>query len=233
MNKFLPAIRLCLFLLVALPLTASAIFLDQIDDFTEGTTNNWTIGNPGSPFAPINVPSGGPFDTGESPDAFLELSSSGVSGSGGKLTTFNTSQWTGDYIGSGVTGISAYFNNTGSNPVTMRLGFGGAGAIFGTQHGFTLTPGSGWQEVTFSLSASDLTLISGSGSFEQTFADIAEIRILSSVNPAFSGDQIAATVGVDNIAAIPEPSSIFLLLAGTAGLALARRVKDKKSLGLS
>ena len=208
--------------------SAHAIFLGQIDDFTDGTTGNWAIGNLSSPFAPVNISSGGPFEITESPDAFLQLSSSGISGAGSKLVSFNINQWTGDFIGAGVTGISLYFNNTGSNPVTMRLGFFGADSTFSTQQGFSINPGSGWQEFSFNLTAEDVILLTGTASFAQGFANITEMRILSSATPAFSGDVIAATVGVDNITAIPEPSSIFLLLAGTAGWALAWRIKVKR-----
>ncbi len=208
---------------------AHAIFLGQIDDFTGGTTGNWAIGNLNSPFAPVNISSGGPFEATESPDAFLQLSSSGTSGAGSKLISFNINQWTGDYIGAGVTEISLYFNNMGSNAVNMRLGFFGAESTFSTQQGFSINPGSGWQEFTFDLTAEDVVLLSGTASFAQGFANIAEMRILSSVNPAFSGDLIAATVGIDNITAIPEPSSILLLLTGVAGLSLARRMKVKRA----
>ena len=229
MNHKIPAVWLGLCALAALPLTAKAIFLGQIDDFTDGSTGDWAIGNLSSPFAPVNISSGGPFDASGSPDAFLQLSSSGASGAGSKLVSFNINQWTEDFIGAGVTGISLYFNNTGSNAVTMRLGFFGADSTFSTQQGFSINPGSGWQEFSFDLTADDVVLLTGSASFAEGFANIVEMRILSSANPAFSGDLIAATVGVDNITAIPEPSSIFLLLMGTAGWALAWRIKVKRA----
>ncbi len=205
----------------------NAIFLGQIDDFSDGTTGNWAIGNASSPFAPVNISSGGPFDATESPDAFLQLSSSGTMGAGSKLVSFNINQWTGDFFGAGVTGISLDLNNLGSNPVTFRLALAGAESTFGSNQGFSLTPGTGWQQATFDFTASDFTQFSGTATFEQAFAGVTELRLLSSTNPAFSGETIAATVGVDNIQAIPEPSTLMLSLTGVMVLIIGYRIPAK------
>ena len=49
--------------------SASAIMIDQIDDFQDGTTAGWSHGNPSSPNPPANVPTGGPAGEG---DAYLQ-----------------------------------------------------------------------------------------------------------------------------------------------------------------
>jgi hypothetical protein len=200
-------------------LPASGIFVGQVDDFEDGTTQNWTIGNPTGPFAPSNIPSGGPGGTG---DGYLQLNSSGAGGPGGKLTTFNLAQWTGDYIAAGVTGVQVWFNNVGANPMTMRLSFAsgfGAGSSFTTATTIALSPGSGWTAGFYPISESTLIRLDGSDSFSQAFLDITEVRLFSAVAPAFSGDLIAATVGVDDLAVIPEPAASWLVLGGVLILA--------------
>ena len=202
-------------------LPASGVFVGQVDDFEDGTTQNWTIGNPNGPFAPSSLPNGGPGGTG---DGYLQLNSSGTGGPGGKLTAYNPAQWSGDYIAAGVTGVQAWFNNFGSNPVTMRLSFAsgfGAGSSFTTATTIDLSPGSGWTAGFFPINESAIVQLSGSDGFSQAFLEITEVRLLSAVAPAFSGDLIAATVGVDDLAVIPEPAAGWLMLG--AVLILARR----------
>ena len=195
--------------------TASAIVIGQIDNFGDGTTQGWTIGNPASPFAPQQVASGGPGGVG---DGFLRLMSSGTPGPGANLVTFNEMQWSGDFLSAGITGISLVFNNLGTSPVHLRLAFsGGEGATFGffaTTMSLDLAPGSGWQQVLFPISGSALSPVNGPADFDSVFGSISQIRILSSLQPEFSGDLIAATVGVDNITAVPEPETIVLLVFG-------------------
>src|SRR5215217_6443564 len=96
----------CLFALAfALPL--SAVTIGQVDTFADGTTMGWFV--PGmSPNPPINEPTGGPAGVG---DGFLQLRSSGLEGSGGRLAVLNPIQWAGDYTAAGVTAIQIDVNN--------------------------------------------------------------------------------------------------------------------------
>lgn len=196
----------------------------QIDDFEGGTTQNWAIGNMSSPFFPINIANGGPGGVG---DGYLQLNSSGMGGSGGKLVSFNDVQWTGNYIVGGITGIRMQLNNLGANPVSMRLAFGSIGGSgFSSSISVDLSPGSGWTEAFFAIGESAFVRLVGTETFQQAFADIVEIRILSATAPALSGDLIAATVGVDLIGAIPEPSTAWLVAVGAAVLLLRLRTRS-------
>ena len=86
-----------LMLAVTVPLSAATI--GQVDTFEDGTTMGWFV--PGfSPLPPTNVPTGGPGGPG---DAYLQLTASGSSAPGGRLSALNDAQWAGDYIGAGVT----------------------------------------------------------------------------------------------------------------------------------
>ena len=75
--------------------------------------------------------------------------------------------------------------------------------------------------VSFSLEDSDYTQTNGGADFEDVLGGVVSMRILSSSSPSAFGDIVAATIGVDNIVAVPEPGSVTLI--GFAGLLLLRR----------
>ena len=80
-----------------------------IDDFEDGTTAGWHVGDPAQhPAPPVNVSTGGPAGAG---DAYLQLQALGGSGAGSRLSVLNLSQWTGDFTG--VPAIEMDVNNFG------------------------------------------------------------------------------------------------------------------------
>src|SRR5258706_2983860 len=96
-------------LLVAMPLTTQAVTLGQIDDFQDGSAQNWQTG-----VGPVaNVANGGPAGIG---DHYMQTVSTGRFGSDSRLTVFNTSQWQGDYIDAGITTLTMDLNNFRSQP---------------------------------------------------------------------------------------------------------------------
>ena len=127
----------------------------QVDDFEDGTVQGWLTGsvnqNP-----PINIATGGP---GGVDDNFLRLTSTGGFGPGSKMVVFNDDQWTGDYLGSGVSSVRMQVNNLGANDLVLRL------ILKDDAHGQSLTTlspvnvpsGSGWTTVSFSLNSANLS----------------------------------------------------------------------------
>ena len=80
-----------------------------IDDFEDGTTAGWHVGDPGAhPAPPVNVSTGGPAGAG---DAYLQLEALGGGGPGSRLSVLNLSQWTGDFTS--VPAIGMDVNNFG------------------------------------------------------------------------------------------------------------------------
>jgi hypothetical protein len=196
--------RLAPFLLSAVGLaTASwAITLGQIDDFEDGTTMGWTEGI-FSPNPPTNVPTGGPEGAG---DSYLQNVSSGSIFAGGKMVMFNQTQWAGDYIAAGVTGIELWMANLGADSLFMRVGVQGALTQFVSTVSVPLAPGSGWQNVSFNLTTAGMSLVSGTASLSQVLSTVTDLRILSAkLAPSWQGDRIAATLGVDHITATFDP----------------------------
>lgn len=204
-------------LLATITPVRAQLVLGQLDNFQDGTTANWSQGS-FSPNPPVNVATGGPAGAS---DAYLQVTSNGISGAGSKMVFFNTAQWTGNYLTAGVTQITADMANFGTTPLHMRIAFrGGPGLTqFGSTIETTLMPDSQWHPVTFDLSAGGLTNIGGIDPLNTTLGNVIELRILSAQSgPAFNGDTVMGILGVDNIRAVgvPEPGSI-----GLCSLALA------------
>lgn len=207
---------------------ASAVTLGQVDDFEDGTTQGWVVAlqgaNPPAATLPTNIGTGGPAGAN---DNFLQLTSLGNYGPGGKLIAINVSQWTGDYIAANVLGISASVINLGATDVSLRLyvadpnGGPPTNAAISTQ-AIVLPSGSGWTNVVFGTSASDLTATLGSAS--AALADARDIRILHALTAVFPGENKTAQIGLDNLTAVPEPGTGLLLGLGLVALG-ARRTR--------
>jgi hypothetical protein len=114
--------------------------------------------------------------------------------------TLNRAQWTGNYNAAGVDQITMHMANFGSTTLYMRIAFEGSGSYYGSNTAVQLPPNSGWQPVTFDLTPASMTSVSGTASLSQVLGAVTEARILSAIGgAAFSGDQMAGTLGVDNI----------------------------------
>jgi hypothetical protein len=192
---------------------AWAITLGQIDDFQDGTTQGWRSGAQ-NPNPPINVADVGPAGAG---DHSLQITSTGGFGAGSALVAFNTAQWSGDYGTEQVTMIVVDVNNVGPVSLTLRFAFDGAGGRFSSTVGVSLAAGSGWQTIGFLVEAGDLTSVGGTD-VNATLASVSQLRLLHASSPAFMGDRTAAQLWVDNVVAVPEPSTLLLLAAGIAAL---------------
>jgi len=171
------------------------------------------------------VLSGGPAGAS---DAYLEITSSGGSGPGSRLTAFNIfAQWSDNYLRNGVTGITMDLINLGSTDLTIRLEFedpfsalGGDFAV--TNTGFNLAPNSGWQRASFPIGLGSLTAVGGT--VAGALGNTALLRILHAPGPT-DAVPVAGVLGVDNITAVPEPGAVFLTGLGLAVLALRKTLR--------
>ena len=191
-------LRLALCGLLMGPAAARAVVCGQVDDFENSTTMGWTEGF-STPNPPTNVAEGGPMGVG---DNYLQNISSGGFGAGSRMVMFNTAQWSGDYLAAGVTRIEADMANLGATPLSMRIAIEGSLTRYGSTVAVALPADGSWHSVTFNLTANDLSVISGVASLNDVLANVQTLRILSAAaGPAWQGDAIAATLGVDNITA--------------------------------
>lgn len=180
----------------------SQVSAGQVDDFEDGTTQNWFEG---SGTGPINVSTGGPDGV---DDNYLMDTATGTAGPGGRLVIRNLgNQWFGDYTSESIVTIT-FDARAEINDLDLRLSITGSGGKFSTNNFVTVTAGSGWTEVSLSILPSDFVSVSdGSGGgppgtdIALTLASVSELRILSSPTPAWAGEIIEAEMHLDNITA--------------------------------
>jgi hypothetical protein len=206
--------------------SAKAIVVGQLDNFEDGTLQDWNNGGAGAPPV-LNIGTGGPAGVN---DNFMQVTSDG-SGAGQFLTVFNRSQWLGNYLGAGVTAIEMDLRNLGSVSLTIRLAFknvGGPGAVGYLSSGFTLASGSGWQHVVFQINPAAMVAVGGPDAFNTFFAsDVQEMRLINETGTSnLNGNAITGQLGVDNIHAVPEPSVVLLTGTGILAFTVIRRKRE-------
>jgi hypothetical protein len=206
---------------------ASAALIGQVDDFEDGTTQGWVVGSLGAahPNPPVNAASGGPLGA---DDNYLQLNAVGGQGAGSRLSVINLAQWSGDYTAAGISAISMDLRNLGSTDLSIRLYFenptGGLPTDTAVSDSVLLPSGSGWTNAEFRIDSLSLTGLEGN--VETLLANVTALRIIHSPLAEFPGFPIVAQLGVDNVTAVPEPSSLGLLGLGLLGL-LAWRKKHE------
>lgn len=192
-------VGLGLLLTATAPLSGAGITFGQLDDFQSGTAG-WQQGFH-SPNPTSVVATGGPTGAG---DPYLKNVATGSFGPGGKQVMFNNAQWTGDFVAAGVTRLTAELANFGTTPLAMRVWVTGGtlGGQFGSTNAVALPPDGQWHAVTFDLSAAGMTAVSTSDTLAHVMAQVNGFRILSAAAaPGERGDQLASTLGVDDIRA--------------------------------
>lgn len=205
--------------LLAWPLAAGAVQLGQTDSFADGL-DGWGSGA-ASPQPPAVVAAGGPAGAA---DAWLQVTSTGQQGAGGKLVAIAGDQWAGNYTAAGVTGLSMWVQNPGATDLSLRLWLNAPAGNAISLDAVLLPAGSAWQAVRFNLLPAALN-----GPAASVLADVREVRLFHGTAAAFPGGNIAARLGMDNVTAVPEPGTTALWLAGLAGL-LALRTRTGRRL---
>lgn len=217
---------------------ARAVSVGQIDDFEDGTLQGWRNGTTAATADHLsNITDGGPAGVG---DSYLEVVSHATEPfAGNRLTFFNRLQWTGDYTAAGITAIAVDLKNfSPTETLNMRLaingGFGPSfdftGGVFTSAASIRLDVGSGWTRAVFSLLPGDLISISGGrggnttgNDVQATLANVLELRLLNSATPDWAGLPVTATLGVDNLLAVPLPPALALFGTGLIVLLPRRR----------
>ncbi|MDH4316423.1 MAG: hypothetical protein OEW68_16500 [Gammaproteobacteria bacterium] len=186
---------------------ANAVTLGQIDNFEDTTVQGWVEGAP-SPNPPTNVAGGPPGST-----RYLQDSSAGGVGAGSNMTLFNQSQWTGDFLSAGITRIRAMVRvDPGSDSaLSLRVGFRSA-AQAGARGYASLTPvvvpnDGNWYEVVFPIESTDLGQFNTGLSYASTMSNVGHMRIYHKTTAGWQGDDIVATMGIDNIEALESPTN--------------------------
>lgn len=191
------------------PAQATIVF-GQIDDFEDETTQFWSGGS-----GPANIPTGGPAGVG---DHYLQMTATGGSGPGSRLGSYNDNQWNGDYLAAGVTSIEADLRNFGSTgDLSIRLLFFGTGGNFTSTIPLMIPNDGDWHHVIFGITPADLTAVDGGFDVNATLAGTNRLLIRHQVGlpgGSFAGTAIDGEMGMDNVTALPEPTTLGLVLGG-------------------
>ncbi len=149
-----------------------------------------------------------------------------------------SSDWTGDYIGTGVSGIKLDIrNNSSSDVVYLRILLGNrgnsqqsGGTWFLTQTPVLIPVQSEWTQVFLPLANTDMGKVGnlmgqiGADTYEETCSDIKAIRIMSAFSKfSVIGDEFVGAVGINNVALVPEPSTMPLIGLGSLLIYYGRR----------
>jgi len=236
--------------LALLPAAAGAqIATGVINDFEDGSTQGWSInlfggggpmGSPPPAAIPTVIATGGPGGLG---DAYLRLTAVGGGGAGGRLVAFNFSpDWAGNYVTAGINAIRMNAINLGTTDLFLRFlvedpSVDPTAPAPPSNIAISATPvflaaGGGWQTVEFPLFGPN-GLIAVLGNATTALSNATFVRILHSPVPAPGGElnpppPVIGSLGVDNISAVPEPSTVALFATGALGLLVASRRKSRR-----
>ena len=183
-----------------------AVVFGQLDDFQDGSTMGWSEGA-STPNEPANA-SGGPDGAA---DLYVRnVSSGGFGGAGSKQVMFNGAQWAGDYNAAGVTRVAGRAANFGATPLHLRVAFSNGFNRFSSTRAVDLPADGAWHPFHIDISAADVTTISGAVPAAEALSNVTELRLLSSASPSYTGDVVAATLGIDDLRAMrPEGDANF------------------------
>jgi len=224
---------LCVLLLVQSSL-AAGVTSTTFDDFSDPTLplQGWDMGRADITATHMsNVSDGGPAGLG---DNFLQVIADGGNVAGGRVTVINQVQWTGDYLGAGITAIAMDLKNSSSTEtLNLRLAIEGGttvdiGGLFATAASISLASGSDWTHVVFSLAPGDLVPVSGRSGVTgndvmAALGNVVELRLLNSATPDWAGTPVGATLGIDNIHVVPLPPALGLFASGLVVFLTRRR----------
>ena len=192
-------------LVLASAIALAQVSANQVDDFEDGTTQNWIIGSPSSAVSPPEyIATDGPDGLN---DGFLTYTSTPppTGGAGSKMVMFSAGeQWSSNFISEGVVAVK-FDVRVLTNDLNLRIAFQGPnGKRICTTNAVNVIAGSGWQPVIIPVTTSDFTVISGSTdvSITDALSNVNTMRILSSNAPTWvNADTVISTINLDNITA--------------------------------
>lgn len=183
------------------------VVIDQVDDFNDGTLQGWTKGQPVDTFV-----------TNQSNQLKVSTINNFNGGPHSKLIIYNETQWKGDYISQGITGIKLKISNPynpipNNNPLRIRIAIGntnkpgGGGSNLGTwfvsKEAIVISPDSGEVTAIISVLEEDLNIAHGMDSYASVFGNVAALRITASTSPTNprGDDNMIASILIDDITA--------------------------------
>jgi hypothetical protein len=223
---FLIAVSAAIISSVLPPNSAAAITLGQADNFQDGGLHGWVGGGAGGvASAQMNIPGGGPSGA---EDNYLQLSAGGTGGAP-RLLGYNQSQWTGDFLAAGVSGVAMDLLNSGASALSIRIavreGTGNSGTPgYASTNAFNLPPDNAWHHALFLLDAADLTGVNSPQALTIDLANVKEFRILDSASVSLMPLVVSATLAssVSTTPRLDLSLARLALMVANEGLSVSR-----------
>lgn len=240
---------------MALPFgRASAVTINMIDDFEDGTTMGWEKGIKSTLQPTVEQEAGG--------NHYLEVRTNAKDdGADSKLTFGNPDQWRGNYNTAGVGSIQSRMINLGDETLYMRLRLeayiGDYWHFYSSEEALELPADGQWYDLSFGLDEDHVRLF-GTDNYDAQWRvkDIkGAIRKLGFVNSKeglngttdfWGGDPVFTTLGLDDIRttsevlqaislstvdgdvpAVPVPGAIWLFATGLLGITRLSAIKSR------
>jgi hypothetical protein len=205
----------------------------QLDDFQSGAGTWQGGGQLTHTDASKVITTGGPAGAG---DQFLQIDSSVGSDdtqAAPRLLAISSTpatEWGGNFVTAGVTGVTMDLMNPNSIALTMRVAFRDGTSMSSPAYvtnnaaAFTLPADGQWHHVTFNFIPTDMTTVGTPGDFTTFLESVQEFRIVDSATASYMGDQFQTQTyfDVDNIQAVPEPAALVLTVLGLSALVAVR-----------
>ncbi|MEZ6243214.1 MAG: hypothetical protein R3B57_09235 [Phycisphaerales bacterium] len=139
-------------------------------------------------------------------------------------------QWTGDYLAAGVTSITMDVLNTtaGGEDLELRVMlFCDVGTVFTSTLATVVGVNDGWTTISFDISESALTRVSGSLSYDDSLTGVNRLLIRhqpgAPAGPGGAAELPGGLMGLDNIRAVPTPGAVAVFVLGGALAGRRRR----------
>lgn len=200
-NPSITALSACLMSLLFSPmLRAQNVTLGHVEDFEGGDLAGW-VHPAGSPTEPVIATDG-------MGNSYLTFGSSGPGfAAGSRLAMVSDHEdWTGDYSAQGIEFFRMDVANRGTNALNLRMVLETTLPDRVASLAPVNVPADGlWYTVDFPIAPADLVVVSGVAPALAVLGDVQSIRLISSAAPSHKGDEIVATLDVDNMAVLATP----------------------------
>jgi hypothetical protein len=215
------------------PAGALAVDVPTIEDF-DSDVANWADSTGLALLT--HVANGGPDGSGYASTNFVFDGAGG--GPGGNSVVlfraqeeFNSSgnAFVGNWVADQINRMSAYVRHSAPVPLTYFARFSGPGNFpGGTAVRFAPVFPNVWTELDFNITPSSPQFVTFEGSnFHAVFSNLGHIQLGVSIPASLANDPTAYAFGLDQVVAVPEPTSGWLLASLALVCSMVRRRRSR------